>query len=162
VRLRSLKCKIEKIGKKSYHAKTLISDNSPSSDYKDSKLVFLNPNRAESSWTEPIESIQLGFGLEADSVWLDLRISSHDLVRLEPQLVDETDGADVMIDNLWLRQIGYQLLARKKRLKKKTKEKKKTSHLPIQLIQVQAPMCLIYYALSSFSRLKKWTPKREV
>ena len=41
-----------------------------------------------------MESIWLGFELGADSVWLDLKISSCGLVWLEPQLVDGTDGAD--------------------------------------------------------------------
>ena len=41
-----------------------------------------------------MESIWLGFRLEADSVRLDLRISSRGLVRLEPRLVDRADGAD--------------------------------------------------------------------
>ena len=57
-------------------------------------IVLLNSNRAEPSRTKPMESIRLGFRLEADSVRLDLRISSRDLVRFEPWLVDGTDEAD--------------------------------------------------------------------
>ena len=56
--------------------------------------MLLSLSRTEPSRIKPMESIQFGFRLEADSVWLDLRISSHGLVRLEPRLVDGTDGAD--------------------------------------------------------------------
>ena len=57
-------------------------------------VVLLSLNRTELSRTKLMESIRFGFRLEANSVWLDLRISSHGLVRLELRLVDGTDEAD--------------------------------------------------------------------
>src|ERR1700722_19643216 len=69
-----------------------------------------------------MESIQLGFRLEADSVRLDLRISSRGLVRLEPRLVDRTDGTDGA--NGADRQI-FKFLCFRRTFKEKMKRKKK-------------------------------------